>query len=158
MTLVSPFRSILPAAACALLIAGCSAFEPEYTACPPIKAVEGAERVSTIGATLGQPITMRINGVTARCVATSDGFDMDIELGLFARRDMSTSTNIEEIAIDATFAFLDSNDQVVERKVVSETAYFRNSQGTSRPKLDISIDVPSGTRVIMGLGKLADEQ
>lgn len=137
----------------ASVLAACTLFEPDYTACPSLKAVEGAERIAAIGTKLGQPISMRINGVDAKCVAADDGFEMDIALGIIARRDISENGKTEEVILNATFAFLDEDDQVVRRQMIGEKVFFPSLQDTARPIFEFSIDIPAGTRVIMGLGK-----
>ncbi|MCE2516294.1 MAG: hypothetical protein J4F41_00375 [Alphaproteobacteria bacterium] len=156
MTFSATFRSAAALALMTAAMTGCSAFEPEYTACPSIKAVEGAENVATKGTILGQDIAVRLNGVAAKCVATSSGHDLELEVGLLARRDMSSSAKTEEMKIDITLAYLDKDDNPVGRDVSSFKAYFNEFNAKSRPTFVISTEIPAGTRVIMGLGKLKD--
>ena len=158
MTIAAKVRSAATAALMTATLSGCSVFDPEYTACPSIKAVEGAENVATTGTILGQDISIRLNGVTAKCVATSDGHDLELEIGLLARRDMSSSAKTEEVAVDFTLAFLDKDDNPVAREVKSYKAYFPDFSEKSRPTFTFSTEIPAGTRVILGLGKRQDAE
>lgn len=142
----------------ATMLAGCSAFEPDYVACPSIKAVDGTGRVEVTGDPSGAPIQLRLNGVRGLCTVNSDGFDLVLQVGLFARRDLTANVKTDEYNIDITMAFLDSNDQVVGRHIHSASGFFAELEEKSRPTLKISTDIPAGTRVILGLGKLAEAQ
>lgn len=147
---------LMPATFAALLLSSCSTFEPDYVACPDISVSEKAERVYVEGIKLGQIAQVRFNGANARCVATSTGFDMEMELGFLLKRDISDSSLSEEVPLDITFAYVDDNDQVVSRYVRSASVFFPDYLDKSRPIISINTEVPAGTRIVMGLGKAAE--
>jgi hypothetical protein len=79
---------------------------------------------------------------------------MSVELGLLIRRsERSVEKSGERVKIDATFAFVDANDQVVGREVVGDSAIIGGFKEKSRPDFSFSFDVPEGTRVVLGLGR-----
>lgn len=143
--------SLLATAAVALV--GCSAFEPDYIACPTISVLDGAEKITTVGAELGQVVTVRVNGAGARCTDNGNGVDMEFELGLMIKRDMENIDKSERVVVDTTMAFLDSDGQVTERLVFSKDAFIPDYQIKSRPILSINTKVPAGMRVVFGLGR-----
>ena len=141
----------------ATTLTACSTFEPEKVACPDISVSQGAERAYIEGVKLGQLAYVRVNGAWSECVATSTGFDMELQLGLLMKRDISDSSLSEEVPIDITFAFVDGNDNVVSRYVHSDTVFFPDYLDKSRPTLIITKDIPAGTRIVFGLGKAIDD-
>ena len=147
---------LVPVTFAALLLSSCSTFEPDYVACPDISVSEKAERVYVEGIKLGQIAQVRFNGVNARCVATSTGYDMEMELGFLLKRDISDSSLSEEVPLDLTFAYVGENDQVMSRYVHSTSVFFSDYRDKSRPIILINTEIPAGTRVVMGLGKAAE--
>lgn len=140
----------------ALSLSACSTFEPDYVACPDISVSDQADRAYVEGITIGQLAYARFNGVGSRCVVTSTGYDMEMELGLLLKRDISETSLSEEVPIDVTFAFVNDNDEVVSRYVYSKSVFFPDYRDKSRPVLFINTEIPAGTRVVMGLGKAVD--
>lgn len=140
------------------ILASCSAFEPEYSDCPSIKAVLGADDINTRGILHKQDVTARINGHTARCVATNDGVEMELELGLMLKRDFAQGFKVEEVPIDVALAFVDENDQPVGRITSRQTAFFPDYKDKSRPIFSINIDVPANTRVLIGISHVYGEE
>ena len=135
------------------LLAGCSAFEPDQVACPNIKALEDYEYVMTKGDTLGQDVTIRVNGVDTACYETEEGHRMEIGLGLMLKRPADDIQKIEKVGVDVTFAFLDSNDDVVGREIRFDDVFIGSFKNKSRPVLLFDIDIPADTRVVFGLGR-----
>lgn len=134
-------------------LTACTSFEPEYVACPDVKALAGAENVVLAGTNTGQKVTARFDGVSPKCVATPDGYDMDLGVALIIRRDLSAYTKVEEVPIDLTIAYIDKNDEVVDRSVQSFTGYLPTGRSGSRPVFNIDDDIPAGTRVVLALGR-----
>ncbi|XDZ65075.1 hypothetical protein AB8880_09075 [Alphaproteobacteria bacterium LSUCC0684] len=151
----SLFRTaaVLPTCLVAGLMAGCSAFQPEIVACPDIAVAGGAEKVVTIGADLQHPVTIRFNGVSAECTPRRDGYAMKVDLGLMLKRAPENWNKTERVPFDVTLAFVDDKDEVVSRYVFSEEAFIADRSVKSRPTFVFRTNVPSGTRVVMGLGR-----
>lgn len=137
-------------------LTACSSFEPEYVACPDVKALAGAENVILTGTKSGQKVTARFDGVSPKCVATPDGYQMDLGFALIIRRDLSVHAKVEEVPIDLTIAYIDKNDEVVDRSVESFTGFLPTSMSGSRPVFNVRDDVPAGTRVVLALGRKAN--
>jgi hypothetical protein len=135
------------------LVAGCSAFEPEVVPCPEISAAQGAERVVTIGANLQHEVSIRFNGVAAVCTPRNDGFAIKMEVGLMLKRDEKDWNKTERVPFDITLAFVDSKNEVVSRYVYSDEAFIGDLDIKSRPTFIVRTNIPSGTRVVMGLGR-----
>ena len=153
VSLKDPIKSLaLPAVALGLL-AGCTAFEPETVACPDIKVIKGYENVAVTGATLGQDVTMRVNGVDAVCSAIEAGQRMNVDLGLMIKRPGDDLSKIEMVNVDVTFAYIDANGDVIGRQIYSDEAFITSFTAKSRPIMRIKLDVPDDTRVVFGLGK-----
>ena len=140
------------------VLASCSAFEPEYTDCPSIKAVLGADEINTRGILHQQDVTARINGHTARCVPTEDGVEMELELGLMLKRDFATGFKVEQVPIDVALAFVDKNDEPVGRIISRQTAFFPDYKDKSRPIFFINLDVPANTRVLIGISHVYGDE
>lgn len=136
-----------------MLLAGCSAFEPDYIACPSISVRDGADQAVLVGADYGQPVAMRVNGVGTTCLDDGDTIAMLVELGMLLKRDTDDLNTEERVPLDVTFAFLDANDRVVSRHIHSQDGFISSFFLKARPVYPIELDVPKGTRVVMGLGK-----
>ncbi len=149
----SGYSKIAAAGLLTATLTACGTFEPDYVACPEISVSKSAERAYVEGITLGQVAQVRFNGMSAQCIATSDGHDLEIDLGFLMKRDISESSLSEEVPLDVTFAFVDANDQVVSRSVYSFSAFFPDYKNKSRPIFGLKSEIPAGTRVVMGLGK-----
>ena len=134
-------------------LTACSSLEPDYIACPEVKALAGAENVMLSGKITGQQVTARFDGVSAKCIATPNGYDMDLGIALIIRRDLSVYAKDEEVPIDLTIAYVDKNDEVVARSVRSFTGYLPFTRSGSRPMFNIDDDIPAGTRVVLALGR-----
>lgn len=134
-------------------LTACTSFEPDYIACPEVKALAGAENVTLTGKNTGQEITARFDGVSAKCIATPNGYDMDLGFALILRRDLSVYAKVEEVPIDITIAYVDKNDEVVARTARSFTGFLPTSKSGSRPVFNLSDDIPQGTRVVLALGR-----
>lgn len=147
---------LLAASALSLMLTACSAFEPDYVECPDISVSDKADRAYIEGITLGQIALARFNGASSRCVVTDTGYDMQMELGLLLKRDISVSSLSEEVPVDITFAFVDKDGNVVSRHVHSSNVFFPDYLDKSRPLLGIRAEIPAGTRVVMGLGKAVE--
>ena len=154
--MMSGLSKFIAGGALVAALSGCSTFEPEKVACPSISISKGAERAYIEGVKLGQLAYVRVNGAWSECAPTQSGFDMELQLGLLLKRDISDSSLSEEVPIDITFAFVDSNDNVVSRYVHSDTVFFPDYQDKSRPTLIIEKEIPAGTRIVFGLGKAID--
>ena len=139
----------------ALSLAGCSAFEPEYSECPSITAALGGEQTFAKGQNLGQIASIRFNGTYGQCVQKSGYTDTDITVHLLMERDMRTGANIEAVVVHLTAAIIDSDDQVTTRKVITEEVFFSSGLDRSFPTFDFNLDVPDGHRVLLGLGRAA---
>lgn len=148
-------RLALPAAALSLL-AGCTAFEPETVPCPEIKVIKGYENVRVTGETLGQDVTMRVNGVDAFCTDIEAGRRMNVDLGLMIKRPGDDLSKIEKVNVDVTFAYIDANGDIVSRQIFSDEAFITSFTAKSRPIMRMKLDVPDETRVVFGLGKALD--
>jgi len=134
-------------------LSACSTFEPEYTACPDVKAVEGAENIVMASPATGHAITVRFDDVLAKCVARGDGYDLKLDFAMVMRRDLSLYGKVEEVPFDLTLAFIDADDQVVARSEHRFTGYIPGMIAASRPLFSLKDEIPSGTRVVMGLGR-----
>ena len=134
-------------------LTACSSLEPDYIACPEVKALAGAENVILTGKNTGQQITARFDGVSAKCLATPNGYDMDLGIALILRRDLNVYAKVEEVPIDLTIAYIDKNDEVVARSVRSFTGYLPTISSGSRPVFSIDDNIPAGTRVVLALGR-----
>ncbi len=141
-----------------IVLTGCSAFEPNYTECPSIKAAVGGEEVATTGTNFGQNVIVRINGYAARCVATANGHSLKLDLGLLLRRDFDAGLAAERVPINVTLAFIDQDNNIVGRHLHQNNAAFADYNDKSRPNVIINTEIPSGTRVVLGLGKMAAGQ
>ena len=149
--------TLILAAPLVSLLASCAALEPEYTQCPNIRVSDKADRAYVQGKIIGQIAYVRVNGVNARCVANSDGFNMEMELGFLMRRDISQSASGEEIPLDVTLAYLDQEGNVVGRYIHSQSAFFATRSDKSRPVFTINTNIPPSTRIVMGIGKATSE-
>lgn len=138
------------------MLASCSGFEPDYIACPSVSALKGYENVALTGADHGQEVTMRLNGVGTRCYAIEGGDRMEVELGLFIKRLDENLRVIERVPVALTLVYLDADDQVVGRHIFEEEAYIGSYKDRSRPVFPFSVDVPQGTRVVIGLGQAVE--
>ena len=134
-------------------LTACTSFEPDYIACPEVKALAGAENVILTGKNTGQQVSARFDGVSAKCLATSTGYDMELGIALILRRDLDVNAKVEEVPIDLTIAYIDKNDEVVARSVRSFTGYLPTISSGSRPVFSIDDDIPAGTRVVLALGR-----
>ena len=134
-------------------LTACTSLEPDYIACPEVKALAGAENVILTGKNTGQQITARFDGVSAKCLATPNGYDMDLGIALVLRRDLNVYAKVEEVPIDLTIAYIDKNDEVVARSVRSFTGYLPTISSGSRPVFSIDDNIPAGTRVVLALGR-----
>ena len=134
-----------------MLLGGCSFSDKNYSACPSIKVVEGAERVILTGSILGQEARVRLNGVNAKCVMSETGYDATIDLGLLGKRSTKTSGKNEKASLTVVMAIIDDNDEVIERKFFQEDVIFGNGNNTSRPIYELDLSIPSGARVLLGL-------
>ena len=139
-----------------LSMTACSSFEPDYIACPEVKALAGAENVILAGSNTGQKVTARFDGLSAKCIATPSGYDMELGIAMVLRRDLVVNQKVEEVPIDITIAYIDKNDQVVSRSVQSVTGYLPSNIPASRPVFALDEDVPAGTRIVVALGRKAD--
>ena len=153
VSLKDPIKSLALPAVALCLLAGCSAFEPETVPCPEIKVIKGYENVLVTGATLGQDVTMRVNGVDAVCSDIEAGRRMNVDLGLMIKRQDDDLSKIEKVNLDVTFAFIDTNGDVIGRQIYSDEAFITSFTAKSRPIMRIKLDVPDDTRVVFGLGK-----
>ena len=134
-------------------LTACASLEPDYIACPEVKALAGAENVMLSGKITGQQVTARFDGVSAKCIATPNGYDMDLGIALILRRDLNVYAKVEEVPIDLTIAYIDKNDEVVARSVRSFTGYLPTISSGSRPVFSIDDNIPAGTRVVLALGR-----
>ena len=137
-------------------LTGCTSFEPDYIACPEVKALAGAENVMLTGTNTGQQVTARFDGVSSACVATPNGYDMELAVALILRRDLNVYAKVEEVPVDLTIAYVDKNDEVVARSVRSFTGYLPSTSSGTRPVFNIDDEIPAGTRVVLALGRTAN--
>lgn len=138
------------------LLAGCSSIGKDQVACPELKAMKGFEYVTSTGATLGQDVTIRVNGVDTACYDAEDGHRMDIDLGLMIKRPDDDIQKIEQVDVDVTFAFLNDQGEVIGREIISDEVFIGSYSSKSRPVLSFGIDVPAGSRVVFGLGRATE--
>ena len=117
--LKDPIKSLALAGSCALPAGGCTAFEPETVPCPEIKVIKGYENVRVTGETLGQDVTMRVNGVDAFCTDIEAGRRMNVDLGLMIKRPGDDRSKIEKVNVDVTFAYIDANGDIVSRQILA---------------------------------------
>ena len=134
-------------------LTACTSLEPDYIACPEVKALAGAENVILAGNNTGQQVSARFDGVSAKCIATPNGYDMDLGVALIIRRDLNVYAKVEEVSIDLTIAYVDKNDEVVARSVRSFTGYLPSTRSGTRAVFNIGDDIPAGTRVVLALGR-----
>lgn len=134
-------------------LTACTSFEPDYIACPEVKALAGAENVMLTGKNTGQQVNARFDGVSAKCIATPNGYDMDLGIALIIRRDLEVYAKVEEVPIDLTIAYVDKNDEVVARSVRTFTGYLPSTRSGTRSVFNIDDDIPAGTRVVLALGR-----
>ena len=134
-------------------LTACTSFEPDYIACPEVKALAGAENVMLRGKNTGQQVSARFDGVSAKCIATPNGYDMDLGIALIIRRDLEVYAKVEEVPIDLTIAYVDKNDEVVARSVRTFTGYLPSTRSGTRSVFNIDDDIPAGTRVVLALGR-----
>jgi len=139
-------------------LSACSSFEPEYTACPDVKAVAGAENIITSSPATGHAITIRFDDVLAQCVPSDGGYKMKLDFAVIMRRDLSVYGKVEEVPFDLTLAFVDADGQVVGRSEHNFTGFIPGLVAASRPMFSLKDQIPSGTRVVMGLGRKIDAQ
>ena len=151
------FQSVITLGLSVFGLAACSSFEPDYIACPEVKALAGAENVSLVATNTGQPVTARFDGVNAQCLATENGYAMDLSFALIIRRDLNVNPKVEEVPIDLTIAYVDANDQVVARTERSFTGYFPFGMSGSRPVFSVDDNVPAATRIVLALGRKSSE-
>ena len=154
--MISSLSKIIAGGLLATALTACSTFEPKKVACPDVRVSQGAERAYIEGTRRGQLAYVRVNGAWTECSATKDGFNMELQLGFLMKRDISESSLAEEIPLDITFAFLDSNDNVVSRFIHSDSLFFPDYTDKSKPVLIINKKIPAGMRVVFGLGKAID--
>ena len=134
-------------------LTACTSFEPDYIACPEVKALAGAENVMLTGKNTGQQVSARFDGVSAKCIATPNGYDMDLGIALIIRRDLEVYAKVEEVPIDLTIAYVDKNDEVVARSVRTFTGYLPSTRSGTRSVFNIDDDIPADTRVVLALGR-----
>lgn len=137
----------------AVLLSGCTTFKKEEIACPSIKVREGTESAAITGADQGDQVSLRIRKVETSCVAGGKGTEMRAGFSLMLERKTERPQLAERIPFDITFAFLGPNDEVVSRYVYSDDVHMRGSRLTTRPTVNIKLDVPDNTRVVFGLGR-----
>ena len=146
-------RKLVPGLVAGLLLAGCTAFRPDYVDCPDVKLREGSDYVTRQGEIQGDRITMRILKVAHRCIEASDGFEMQIGFNVDIERETDEVLLAERVPLDVTFAFLDANDNVVSRIVHTEVIEMPGLRTYVPRSPVVEMDVPSGTRVVFGLGR-----
>ena len=136
-----------------LLLTGCTAFEPNYVDCPDTKLREGSDYVTRLGEIQGDRITMRILKVAWRCIGSGENLEMQIGFNVDVVRETDDTLSAERVPLDVTFAFLDTNDNVVSRIVHTEIIEMPGLR-TYVPRTPVvEFDVPAGTRVVFGLGR-----
>lgn len=146
-------KRLFPLGAAMTMLASCSSFEPDYVACPSVKALAGAENVISAGADTGNRVTVRFDGVNPQCVATPSGYDMTLNFALVLKRDESLIGNAERVPVDITLAYLDKDDQIISRSVKQVTGYISDFTSATRPVFSIEDEIPTGARVVIGIGK-----
>ena len=154
--LKDPIKSLaLPAAALSLL-AGCMAFEPETVPCPEIKVIKGYENVRVTGETLGQDVTMRVNGVDAFCTDIEAGRRMNVDLGLMIKRPAMIFPRSKRSMLMSPLPI--SMPMVISSagRSLAMKPSSRALRRKSRPIMRMKLDVPDETRVVFGLGKALD--
>ena len=139
--------------AAGLLLAGCTAFEPTYVDCPDTKLREGSDYVTRLGEIQGDRITMRVMSVAWRCIESDGGLEMQIGFIVDIVRETEEVLAAERVPLDATFAMLDANDNVVSRTVHTETIEMPGLRTHVSRAPVVEFDVPPGARVVFGLGR-----
>ena len=104
------------------------------------------------GKNTGQQVSARFDGVSAKCIATPDGYDMDLGIALIIKRDLEAYAKVEEVPIDLTIAYVDKNDEVVARSVRTFHRLFASGRSGTRSVFNIDDDIPAGTELFWHWG------
>ena len=139
----------------ALAIAGCARYGAEYSPCPPITVVAGAERIAIAGLELGQVVRVKFNGVYGQCIQYDGYADMTLMVNLLMKRNIGGGSDVEEVPVYVTASIVDADDQVVLRQQAADTFYFGSGIDRSNPAMTIYLDVPQDHRVVIGFGRKA---
>ena len=151
-----PAYKILPLLVILATLVACAREPDDYDPCPSISTFEEAAWWRTIGNRIGQVVQIRFNGVYGECIQRRDHSDMNLVVNLYMKRDVQENPSAEGVVAVVTIAVVDEDNQVVSRRVVNRNFFIPALSQRSRPVFAVSVDVPNGHRVIVGLGQAVD--
>ena len=135
-----------------LVLHGCSAFRPDPINCDHrVSAVELGARSSLLAKETGEPLEVRLNGVSALCTNYDTKTYIDIKSGLKILRLNSDLSEVAELEVPFIIVAVSAEDTILERKSFGFKMAVNSKNRTIYPVVDFGITIPSDGRVIVSL-------
>ena len=131
---------------------GCSTFSPDPVNCDQrVSAVELGARSSLLATITGEPLEVRLNGVSALCTVYDTKTHIDIKAGLKILRLNSDLSAVAELEVPFLAVAVSAQDVILERKSFGFKMAVSSKNRTIYPVVDFGITIPSDGRVIVSL-------
>lgn len=130
-------------------ITGCLS-QPHKSCSHLITAPELGTRQSILTES-GHSSIVRLNGVSASCVAQDDMLAIDISAGLKARRDLSHNLETDFLEVPIIFIKIDKDEEIIGYESVSYRMVFSRTTDIIYPVVEFDVLVPDGGRVVLSL-------
>ena len=131
---------------------GCSTFSQDPVKCDQrVSAVELGARVSLLATETGEPLEVRLNGVSALCTNYDTEMHVDIKAGLKILRLNSDLSAVAELEVPFLAVAVSAQDIILERKSFGFKMAVSSKNRTIYPVVDFGITIPSDGRVIVSL-------
>ena len=131
---------------------GCSTFGLDPVNCDQrVSAVELGARSSLLAIETGEPIEVRLNGVSALCTYYNTETHIDMEAGLKILRLNSDLSEVAELEVPFLIVAVSAEDNILERKSLGFKMAVGSKKRTIYPVVDFGITIPSEGRVIISL-------
>ncbi len=131
---------------------GCSTFSPDPVNCNQrVSAVELGARASLLAKGTGEPLEVRLNGVSASCTNYDSETYINIDAGLKILRLNSDLSEVAELEVPFLAVTVSAEDAIVERKSFGFKMAVNRKKRTIYPVVDFGITIPFDGRVIVAL-------
>ncbi len=136
----------------AFLLCGCSSFRPEpYTCDDKVTAIEVGTRMELVTPDIGQPVTIRLNGVSASCYPHQDKTIFDVSVGLKITRDLAYSFEVSKFHVPFVIAVIDESETVFGHESFAYKMALSKRADSLYPVVNFQTEAPKDGRIILSL-------
>ncbi|MFW2467674.1 MAG: hypothetical protein ACN4F7_04280 [Candidatus Puniceispirillaceae bacterium] len=135
-----------------VLLSACSSFEPDPVRCNErVTAMELGARSSLLALETGEPIEVRLNGVSASCINYETETYIDIKVGLKVLRPQSDIDRVAQLEVPFVVAAVAGDDTVIEHDAFGFKMALSSDTRTLYPVVEFGITIPLDGRAVISL-------